>query len=844
MKRRRLGRLLRLLWRDLVGSGTLRSLWVFCACLLLGVTLIAACSSLLRLVEDGLATQQREIFGGDLVVSARERLPAEQSDWLNANAEVSLLTELRTMLGTESGEFTVVELQSVDRQYPLYGRVSLQPEQDLQAAVQRSSDGVWGAVYDPVLAERFGLAVGQRVNVGGIELELRAEIVEQPDRSLNANTRGPPLIIDALALEESGLLGPTSLVDHEYRIRTDEPASQFRARLRDNYPEANVEIRTLADRSELISRRLDQVASVLLLIGLTTLFIGGLGVANSIAAWIDTKRGMLATLQALGAREWQIAFVFIGQVVLLALLSSGAGAILGSAIAWFASRTLATALPISGEILGLLWPTLLAIAFGVLSAVTFALPSLGRTLAADPVVLLRGASEFNARLPVRYRRACTVLMLGTLAAMLLLLPDPLVGIAFIFVAAILVLLLDAVIALLRWGVRRLRQWRLLEGRFTLQIAAANLYRPGNTLRAMLLSLGSALTLLTTAALVIVATLDSLDNTVPERSPSLVFYDVQKTQYDAFADTLDSLPGHESHILAPLVLGRMTHINGEPIAARDNIDQAEEANDEHKLSYRNSSIDNTTIDRGAWWPDDYEGPALVAFEDREADQLGLKVGDQLRFSILDDVLEAELAAIYSQARFETRFWLEGVFTDGALEPWITRYIGSAHLSKDREVEAMRRLGEEFPNVVTIRTSLLLANARDMLGAAALAVGMVGVISLAASLLVMSSVIAATTQRRVYESAIMHALGARHGAIRTSLFVEYLLMALILTVFAFGAGGLIAWGILEHWLKLPQDGLWLTGLGVAFAGSVSSLAGGALWLMRSLRVSPAVLLQRGR
>ena len=71
MKTRQLARLLPLLWRDLVGSGTLRALWVFCACLMLGITLIAACSSLLRLVEGGLATQQREIFGGDLVFSAR-----------------------------------------------------------------------------------------------------------------------------------------------------------------------------------------------------------------------------------------------------------------------------------------------------------------------------------------------------------------------------------------------------------------------------------------------------------------------------------------------------------------------------------------------------------------------------------------------------------------------------------------------------------------------------------------------------------------------------------------------------------------------------------------------------
>lgn len=843
MSLRQLGRLQHLLWRDLIGSGTLRSLWVFCACLLLGITLIAACSSLLRLVEDGLATQQREIFGGDLVVSARTPLPEAQLEWLEAKTEVSLQAELRTMLGTEEGDFTAVELLSVDDQYPLYGQVTLQPEQNLQSAVQRSLEGVWGAVFDPVLAERYGLAVGQRVDVGSIQLELRAQIVEQPDRSLNANTRGPPLIIDAEALLATGLIGPISLVDYDYRIRTDQPATDIRTEFRQQFPDAEVEVRTLADRSELIGRRLDQVASVLLLIGLTTLFIGGLGVANSIAAWIGTKRGMLATLQALGAREWQIGYVFVGQVLLLALLSSAAGAVAGSTIAWFASRSLASALPISSNALGLFWPTLLAIAFGVLAAITFALPGLGRVLAADPIVLLRGATQFDARLPTVYRRITIALTLGTLGLMFLLLPEPIIGLAFILVAGGLVLLLDLVIVLLRKAVQILRQMHVFEGRFSLQIAAANLYRPGNTLRAMLLSLGSALTLLTAASLVILATLDSLNSTVPERSPSLVFYDIQASQLEDFATTLEALPSHESHVLAPLVLGRMTHINGEAIAGRDSAEQAEEANDEHKLSYRNSSIDNTTVDRGAWWAEDYDGPTLVAFEDREADQLGLRIGDRLRFSILGEELEAELATIYTQARFETRFWLEGVFSDGALEPWITRYIGSAHLAPGQDIEAMRTLGELFPNVVTIRTSLLLANARGMLQAAALAVGLVGAISLTASLLVMSSVIAATTQRRVYESAIMHAVGARHGAIQLSLLIEYLLMALILTLFATCTGGLIAWGILEYWLKLAPEGLWMSGFSVAFVGSVICLTGGALWLIRSLKVSPALLLRRG-
>ena len=54
-----------LAWRDLRGSG--RSLWVFCACLLLGVTLIAASGGLFQQVRNSLLADTRALFGLSLI---------------------------------------------------------------------------------------------------------------------------------------------------------------------------------------------------------------------------------------------------------------------------------------------------------------------------------------------------------------------------------------------------------------------------------------------------------------------------------------------------------------------------------------------------------------------------------------------------------------------------------------------------------------------------------------------------------------------------------------------------------------------------------------------------------
>ena len=176
----------------------------------------------------------------------------------------------------------------------------LEPETTLQQAVALSPEsGLWGAAFDPALIQQLGLQTGQTVHIGDLQVELRAVILQQPDRSLRADFRGPPVIIDERALEQSGLLLPTSLIDYDYRIRTNKDPIKWREDLIKAFPDASWEVETVKEHGEFIGRRLDQVASVLLLIGFSTLLIGGLGVANSVGAYLQTKLRTLATLQSL-----------------------------------------------------------------------------------------------------------------------------------------------------------------------------------------------------------------------------------------------------------------------------------------------------------------------------------------------------------------------------------------------------------------------------------------------------------------------------------------------------------------------------------------------------------------
>jgi putative ABC transport system permease protein len=73
------------------------------------------------------------------------------------------------------------------------------------------------------------------------------------------------------------------------------------------------------------------------------------------------------------------------------------------------------------------------------------------------------------------------------------------------------------------------------------------------------------------------------------------------------------------------------------------------------------------------------------------------------------------------------------------------------------------------------------------------------------------------------------------------MEYLLLAFITSVFAVVLGSAVALPLLNYRLKLPSEDLIWLGAITALSVSMISLSLGARYLLRRLRVSPALLLR---
>ncbi|QIB51807.1 ABC transporter permease [Pseudomonas sp. OIL-1] len=846
------------LWMLRFAVSDLRSrisvLKIFLACLILGVTLVAATASLYRVIEQSLLADTRALLGGDVELDSSEPLPDDVLEWLRTSGTISLVRQLDTMVTDANGEnFFRAAILVPDAAYPLYGKLQLMPDQPLAAATAQQ-DALWGAVVDPLLAERLGQTIGDQIQIGAATFRISGLIQTQPDRSLNANWRGLPIIISDEALQAAELIQPGSRIDYEYRVQTDRDLALWLDEFEQAFPDTRWDITTFAERSERLAERLDQIATALILIAFTTLFIGGLGVANSIHAYLDEKLGTIATLQTLGLRRGPLVRIYLLQIGILGSLAGLIGGAIGLGLSAVALSLAGDAFAVSESSGASQWikmwllPLLLSWLFAVLTAYVFALPALARALAASPAGLFRGKVQAASHEPRIWRIASYILLAVYIGALLLWLPSSQLGFLFLLALVVLWGLLEGLIKGLRHAAKALENGGFADRNFARRLALANLHRPDSPLRATLLSLGTALTLVVACTLLVSTLLRALESTIPAEAPALILYDVLPDQTDGLQADLESLDSSSQTELLPLVRARLATINQEPIAEAlaDNSQARREAmGDEYKLSYLSGNPEDLELIAGDWWtiPAPEGEPAFMAMEDREANELGLTVGDQVAFLVEGQTIVAEIKALYRQKGLQTRFWFEGVLQDGALDALIGRYVGVVYQSDPAAKQSQQWLARNIPNVMTLRTADWLETAGDLLGKATAGLAAVALVSLTASLLVLSSVVSVSRKRQLYEANLLHCLGARHRAIRLAMLLETGLLTFTSTLFATALGALIALPLAATLLKLPAGDLWW--LGALVAGAVSSLAllGGLLPTLRALQMNQAMLLREG-
>ncbi len=887
-------------WRETRAAW--RHFLYFFVCIALGVGALVGVALFSVNVEQAVTREARGLMGGDLEIRLSRPMRAQGEAVLQSLADhgiavlhVSELAGMAAAAGTGLSLRTqIVELKAVEPGYPFYGNLQFEPARPLMELLSPSvsvcgassrtpfsSDSAlstqssalptpcFGAVVQQSLLIRLGLNVGDRFKVGDATFTITGILRKEPDRVAGPFTLGPRVLISREGLAAAELIKPGSRVRERYLVKLPPamPAQPLLYELRGRLAGESARVTGYRDAQPQLKQFLDQLTRYLGLIGLTALFIGGIGVATTIQAFIREKLHTIAILKTVGADSGLVIRTYLLQALLLGAIGSLAGAALGAGVqhalpplvTGLFGADLIAQLDVSGALSAAsVLPVLKGVALGILTTLLFALwPLLGIREIGPARIFRRDLPAAEATGPWQRLwlsdRVRVLTALGIAAGLAGLAVwqagNWRIGLLFIGALAVAVAVLTLAAWLLVRTIRKLPAPRSVAARH----AIGNLHRPGSQAVGVMVSVGIGVMVIVAVSLLEQALVDQVGESRPVDSPSFFFIDIQPDQRDAFLHLLRERTQDPAPETTPLVRSRLHAINGKSVAIEEDGGQTSGRKEERRKNWyltreyvltflQDLPKDNKVI-KGDWWkPGQLFPKPLVSIEEDAAKNLGVDLGSTIEFEIQGALVAAEVSSIrkVEWGNFSTNFYM--IFSPGSLDGAPFTYVATVRVPPDQEIPVQQAVVAAFPNVTAINIGDVLDSFARILDRLALAIRAIAVFCILAGAIVLAAALAATRYRRLYESVVLKALGATRGLVARAFAVEYALLGAAAGLIGTTLASLLSWAVLRFIL---EDVEWTLQPGVLATGFLLtvllSLVVGFLSTFRILGQRPLAVLR---
>lgn len=834
----------RLARRELRGG--LSGFRIFLACLALGVAAIAAVGSVRTAIETGLAREGASILGGDAELEFTYRFAsAEERAWIEGIAEaVSEIADFRSMAvvdGPEGEERGLTQIKAIDNAYPLVGTVGLSPDMPLADALG-DQNGLPGAVMERALIDRLGLEVGGTFRLGTQAFILSAILEREPDAAAGGFNLGPRTIVLRSSLENAQLLTPGTLFNSKYRLilppGTDLVQMQAEAEAR--FKNSGLHWTDSRNGAPGVSEFVERLGAFLILVGLSGLAVGGVGVSAAVRAYLSDKTSVIATLRTLGAERSTIFQTYFIQIGVLSLLGITIGLVLGAAVPIALAPIIEARLPIPAQFNIYPAPLIEAALYGILTAFIFTLWPLARAEDVRAATLFRDALGSTRLLP-----ATRYLIWIALGLCLL------IGLAGFFSGTWWLTFWTAggiafslgLLALAAFGIRRAARRAApgARGKPALRWALGAISGTREGAASVVLSLGLGLSVLAAVGQIDGNLRNAISGNLPDIAPSYFFVDIQPDQIDGYTDRLANDPAVTRIDTAPMLRGVVTQINDKP--AREVAGDHWVISGDRGVTYAAQPSAGTLITRGEWWPEDYNGPPQISFAAEEAEEMGLSLGDTLTINVLGRDIKGTITSFR-----EVDFSTAGIGFILTMNPSALRgaphtFISTVYADPAAETQILRDIASAYPNITAIRVKDAIDRVSDILAGLAAATSYGAAATLLTGFLVLIGAAAAGTQARTYEAAVLKTLGATRRRILISFATRSALLGLGAGVVALAAGITGGWAVSTFIMETDFTVIWPSALAIVSGGVLATLLAGLGFAWGPLSARPAQVL-RGR
>ena len=816
---------------------------IFLTALMLGVAAIGAVGSVAESMRSGISDNGRMLLGGDFELSSLHVAPDNALlNEIKQAASLSEIIQMRAMLGTETGagQATVrklVELKAVDEAYPLVGNVELSPPQALEKALADR-----GAVVAPALLRATGLSVGDKAQLGEITITVRGILNSEPDQTISFVSFGPRLMVSTATLNESGLRQEGAFITYRNRAVVSQ-ASQLGniiTQLDKAVKNTHIRLRTTDAAAGGLDRFIERAERFLMLVSLTALLIGGLGVSGAVRAWLQSRITVIATLKCVGATSRLIFRVYMLQVLAMAGLGIASG------LALAALTPLVTTKLFAGYVNVPLNPTFyprplsIAAAFGFLTTLVFALWPISCTQFIRAAHLFRTLSDTSNRWPGKAVLGIIIICcFGLLGLALLATGNIVLSLSFLIGAGIALIFLSGLGEAVLRGLRLVHPPRYIPAR----LALSAITRQGSPLRSIILAFGLGLSVLVAVTLSQHNLAKQLNGRAENEAPDWFFIDIQPHQITPFITLVKNQAPQTVIEQTPMLRGRVTALDGVPASqfSSDN-ESAWILRGDRALTWQALPPEGVKIITGSWWPSDYDGPPMLSITHEMAEDFGLSVGNTISLNVLGREITGEIANTREVAWESFRINFVFIMSPGLLEGAPHSWIATTKSNADDTASIIEQaVTSTFKNISALSVRQAVSTVGKVLDLLGNAIKLTAAVTLLSGLAVLAGSVATSEAQRISDSIILKVLGARRLDIILSWLFEYAILGVLTALVASVIGTGVSWALFvlfldsDFILNLPLI------LSTAFLGAGFTTLLGLIGAMRSLSFRPAPYLR---
>jgi len=837
--------------------GSRGRLTFFVACLSVGVAAVVAVAGLSASLDEGIRGEARQLLAADLAIDGNRPLPPglDLAKVGLAGARRTDVRETVTIVAApptndqgqsgQPGSSQLAELKVVDGDYPFYGDLKLNPQRPLRELLQPDT-----AVAASDLLAHLHLRTGDTLRIGGQPFRIAGVVLSEPDRISISMTLGPRIFLSGEGFARTGLETRGSRVSHRTLIKLPTGAAtsvrDIQRRLRQALPETVYRIQTFRDAQPALRENISRVERFLGLVALLSLFVGGIGVAQSVRAWLAGRLDAIAVLKCLGMRPREIFPLYLGQTALLGLAGSVVGILSGAAVQLILPALFPDLIP--AELIRPWQPGALlrGLGLGVGVALLFSLPPLSTVLRVPPARVLRREAE-----PLPNHRWTTVLTLVVLAfgvwAMASVQANSWdLGARFTGGVSLAAALLAGAALLVSRGVRRIQPGVSSHVRsLWLRHGLASLARPGAAAMSAIVALGLGVLVVVAMSLVERRLTAELSAELPTNAPTAFLIDIQPAQWPGVEALL-----HKAGALhidsVPVVMGRLAAIDGKSVEEMARAEEAEmekaregdgeksaepsagrsterrsagrsgpfgsrqrgpggrrrwALSREQRLTYMRELPKDNVVVAGALWSD--PDHAEVSVEQEFAENLGIGLGSTLRFDVQGVPVDLKVTSLRTVdwKTFGINFFL--VVEPGVLDAAPQQRLAAVLLPKGGEQRVQDLLAASYPNVTVLRIREILEKIVKVMDRIGLGIRFLGGFTVLAGIAILAGAVSAGSARRGREVALLKTLGMTRRGVAGAFAVEYALIGLVAAAIGAGGGYVLAWGVITRGFELTWE-----------------------------------------